>query len=100
MSARVTRVTHGLRLGKTHKIFFSFAFDPTRALISDHEEVGRMEDAERFAAFGMIVEFDCRRLIVIFANRRVVLEFQNGRQLIAVRFELNGAAHFAAGVTA
>jgi hypothetical protein len=51
-------------------------------------------ELKRFAAFGMIVEFDCRRLIVIFANRWVVLEFQNGRQLIAVRFEVRFEVRF------
>ena len=45
----------------------------------DHEEVGRMKNAERFAAFGMVVEFDCRRLIESDAKRPLPIDLADYR---------------------
>src|SRR5216683_7813001 len=57
-----------------------------------------MHDRQASSVCRVIGERDRRRLVVILQHRGIVLHFVDEGQLNSVAFELDGDAHFAAGI--
>ena len=68
-------------------------------IVVDYEEVRGMNTATVSARYVTVLQLHLAWLVVVFQNAGIVLEIVDGMVFGAMAFELDGGAHFYAGIT-
>ena len=98
MPTLVGAVAIRVPLAEQSQVCFRFPLIPTGFLFSDNEKVRSVEHAHSLSGGTFIVQLDCRRLVKILQDSGVVLHFVDAGQFDSMAFELDGHAHFPAGI--
>src|SRR5437899_243963 len=85
-------------LRQPFQLIVGLALFPPGAVLANHEEVRRMQNAQALTIRCTIIELDGGNLIVVLQNGLIVLQFDDGGKLDTVAFKLNRDAHLFAGI--